>query len=107
MGSYVLCFVTIDDFQKAVEISRSLVNEKLAACANIVSSVKSIYFWKDQLCEENEHLILLKTESEKYSEMEQCIRRLHPYEVPEIISIRIDQGLPEYLRWIHESLSRA
>lgn len=105
MGSYVLCFVTIDDFQKAVEISRALVEEKLVACANIVSSVTSIYSWKENIHEETEHLILLKTKADKYPEMERRIRILHPYEVPEIISVEIARGLPEYLLWINESVS--
>ena len=89
MGSYILCLVTIDDIGKAGEMARALVE-------------KSIYRWKGDVCDDPECLMILKTREELFPKLQTVVRELHPYEVPEIISLTIDQGLPEYLRWIDD-----
>ncbi len=103
MSPYILCLVTIDDLDKAVLIARSLVERKLIACANILPQVRSVYSWKGEVCDESEILMIMKTRDDLFERVQDEIKELHPYEVPEIISINIDRGLPDYLRWIDET----
>lgn len=103
MSHYLLCLVTIDDPAKAAEIARALVEQKLAACVNIVTEVRSIYQWKGEICDDSERLMFIKTTSDLFPRLQAAVKELHPYDVPEIISLKIDQGLPEYLQWIDES----
>jgi len=105
MTPYLICLVTIDDAAKATVIARTLVERKLAACVNIVPEIRSIYSWKGQVCDEIERLLIIKTRAPLFDQLRDTVRSLHPYEVPEIISLTIDQGLPEYLRWIDDSTS--
>lgn len=103
MSPYILCLVTIDDLDKAAYIARTLVEKRLAACVNIMPQVRSIYSWKGEICDEPERLMIMKTRYDLFERLQNEIKKLHPYEVPEIISINIDRGLPEYLRWIDET----
>lgn len=102
MGSYIVCLVTIDDLGKAVEIAGFLVEKGLVACVNILPEIRSIYRWKGNVCDEGEKLMIIKTRKELFDTVQAAVKKLHPYEVPEIISLDIDRGLPEYLRWIDE-----
>ncbi len=103
MGSYIVCFVTIDDPNKAAEIARTLVKNRIVACANIVHEIRSIYSWKGEVCDDREALLIMKTRENLFPDLKRAVRELHPYEVPEIIALTIDQGLPEYLQWINDS----
>ena len=103
MSHYLLCLVTIDDPAKAARIARALVERKLAACANIMPEIRSIYQWKGEIQDESELLMLIKTTRELFPRLQTAVRELHPYEVPEIIALEIDRGLPEYLQWIDDS----
>ncbi|HTY23304.1 MAG TPA: divalent-cation tolerance protein CutA [Desulfomonilaceae bacterium] len=103
MGSYILCLVTIDDLAKAAEIAEVLVEKGLAACVNIVPEIQSIYRWKGKICNDTERLMIIKTRKSLFEELEKTVKNMHPYEVPEIISVEIDRGLSEYLRWIDDS----
>jgi periplasmic divalent cation tolerance protein len=105
MSLYVVCLVTIDDIDKAAHIAHELVEKRLVACVNIVSGIRSIYSWQGRVCDEKESLMIMKTRRELFLELQAAVKELHPYEVPEIISLPIDQGFPEYLRWIDESTS--
>jgi len=84
-------------------IAEMLVNEELAACVNIMSDVQSIFRWQGKIDSANENILIIKTKDNLYNELEKRIRELHPYELPEIISVSIEKGLPEYLDWISES----
>lgn len=107
MGSYVLCLVSIDNMENASRIAHFLVQQKLAACVNIVPEIRSVYFWNGQVHDDLERLMIIKTTTDLLPQMQKSIKELHPYQVPEIISFTIDHGLPEYLNWIDESLSRS
>ncbi len=88
----------------AEELSRKLVEEKLAACVNIVKEVDSIYWWRGEVKRDSESLLILKTELGLLGKLVKRVKELHPYDVPEIIAIPIVGGNPDYLKWISDSL---
>ena len=100
MHDISLVLVTTGSEEEAAKIGRTLVEEKLAACANIVPHIRSIYRWKGKIHDEQEALILIKTRTSLFSALRNRIRELHGYEVPEIIASPISQGLQEYLDWV-------
>lgn len=87
------------------ELSKKLVEERLAACVNVIDGVKSIYWWEGKVSEDVESLLIIKTESSKVQELIEFVRRNHPYKVPEVIGVEVGVGNPEYLNWVLESLS--
>ena len=99
----LLALSTFPDAETARRISNQLVAEKLAACANILPSVESIYCWKGKIESGNETLVFFKLSEDAQSAFHEKLRSLHPYEVPEIIFLPITGGLPEYLRWVAEN----
>jgi periplasmic divalent cation tolerance protein len=99
----LIAFCTFPNADTARKIVREIVDLKLAACGNIVPQVHSIYRWQGKIESGDEALGIFKLDAARYSEFENKLRSLHPYEVPEIISCKIDNGLPEYLRWVAES----
>lgn len=105
MAEEVLLVVsTFPDLESARKIARALVEEKLAACVNLLPQVESLYRWKGKIETANEVLAFIKTTIGKYQQLEQRLRALHSYEVPEIIALRPQEGLPDYLNWIVESV---
>ena len=104
MAEEVLVILTTwPDAEAAREAGRTLVEEKLAACANIVPGVESIYRWEGKVETSAEVLMILKTTIARYQMLETRIRALHSYELPEIVSLRVTDGLPAYLRWVEQS----
>jgi periplasmic divalent cation tolerance protein len=99
----LIAFCTFPDADTARKIVSEIVDLKLAACGNIVPQVHSIYRWQGKVESGDEALAIFKLDAARYSEFENKLRSLHPYEVPEIISCKIDNGSPEYLRWVAES----
>ena len=102
----VIAFSTFPDRETAQKIARELVENAVVACANIVPSVESIYFWKEKVETSREVLAIFKMTAARYSEFESRLRKLHPYDVPEIVRLNIAGGNPDYFRWIEESCSR-
>jgi periplasmic divalent cation tolerance protein len=102
----LLAFSTFPEIETARRIAQQLVTEKLAACANIIPAVESIYRWQDKIENAHETLVFFKTTADRYDAFQDKLKSLHPYEVPEIICLRIADGLPEYLRWVIENVSR-
>lgn len=84
----------------AQAIARHLVDDRLAACVNVLAPCLSIYRWQDQRCEDDEVPMLIKTTASLYPAVEAAIRKHHPFEVPEVIALDIAQGLPAYLSWV-------
>ena len=85
-------------------ISKSLVEKKMAACVNIYPAVLSIYRYNNEVVEANEYLIHVKTTSDKFTEIRKVIERLHNYETPEIISLEISEGNEKYLKWLQNEI---
>jgi len=98
----VLC--TVPDRDTATRIARTLVSEHLAACVNIVPGITSVYRWAGAIEETGELLLIIKTSQAVFEALKSSIRDLHPYELPEIIAVPLEDGLPEYLDWITTSL---
>ena len=85
-------------------ISKSLVEKKMAAGVNIYHAVQRIYRYNNEVVEDNEYLIHVKTTSDKFTEIRKVIERLHNYETPEIISLEISEGNEKYLKWIQDEI---
>lgn len=100
----ILVFSTFPDPEKAREITRILVEENLAACGNIITTVESIYRWKGTVEEATESMVIFKTTAACYAKMQTRLKTLHPYEVPEIIQISAQDGLPAYFQWVRENV---
>jgi periplasmic divalent cation tolerance protein len=101
--SETITFTTCKDRREAETIARALVQEKLAACVNILPGVASIYTWKGKVEEGVEVLLLIKSRSSLWKKVTARVKQLHSYSVPEVVTIPIAAGNPDYLRWIRES----
>jgi periplasmic divalent cation tolerance protein len=96
----LLMISTTGSEKEARKIARSLVEERLAACANVIPGVRSFFYWEGRLCQEKEALILIKTVNNKARKIMDKIKKIHRYEVPEIIFFRVDMGEKNYLKWV-------
>jgi len=99
----LLAISTFPDAEAADRIAHTLIEEKFAACANIIPTVHSIYRWKDKIETAGEVIVLFKTTRDQQAAFQEKLRSLHPYEVPEIICVNIDTGSRDYLRWVLEN----
>jgi periplasmic divalent cation tolerance protein len=98
----VLC--TTDKQELAEDIASALVEACEVACVNIVPGIRSIYRWEGKVCKETECLLVVKTTMEHFEEVRERIRRMHSYQVPEIIAVPVIAGDPDYLNWLHASV---
>lgn len=99
-------FSTLPDVEAARKLAKSLVDERLAACVNILAPCTSVYRWQGDVHEDGEVPLIIKTTAERYAAVEAHIRAHHPYELPEIVALDATAGLPDYLRWVAESVAR-
>lgn len=90
--------------ERAHEMARVLVSERLAGCVNILPGLQSVYRWQGEVAEDPETLLLIKTTGEHYPALETRVKSLHPYEVPEIIALPFDRALPEFQSWLRSAL---
>ncbi len=104
-SAYEIILCTCPDKNTAKKLAHLLITKKLAACVNILPGLLSIYSWEEQIESVQEHLLLIKTNKDNYQAIETLLFKNHPYEVPEIIAVPIERGLPEYLEWIDSCLS--
>jgi periplasmic divalent cation tolerance protein len=101
----IVVFVTAASEEEAARIGRSVVEEGLAACANVVPRIRSIFRWEGKVSEEQESLIILKTRADLFEELAAAIKGAHSYQVPEIIALPIGKGSADYLKWIRDMTS--
>lgn len=93
-------FITAPDQETALLIGRSLVEERLAACANLLPGLRSIFHWQGRVEDEPEVLLILKTRAELVDGLTVRVKELHPYELPEVVALKVDGGLKGYLDWV-------
>ena len=107
--STLLVLTNLPDRAAAERLADALIGKRLAACVNILAPCRSVYRWQGTVQHDEEHPLLIKTTAERYAELEAVIRAGHPYELPEIIAVPIEHGLPAYLDWLvaETSASRA
>ena len=97
----VLC--TTPNQEVASNLANTIVQERLAACVNIISGITSVYHWNDSLCHDQEVLLVIKTTSQVFPSLRQRVLSLHPYEVPELIALPVTAGSRPYLTWIQNN----
>ena len=102
MNEYCVIFIATGSKEEAEKLSRGLVEKKLAFCVNTVPSIQSTYHWEGKIHVDNEILLIVKTLQQNYEELENWVQKNHSYDVPEIISIPINKGLPEYFKAIDD-----
>lgn len=100
MTDVIVVLVTTPSAEKAAEIARAVVEERLAACGNVLPGLRSIYRWKGEVQEDAEALLLLKTRRGHFDRLRERIVALHPYELPEVIALPVEAGHAPYLDWI-------
>lgn len=103
MSDPIIVFVTCGSEVEGLKIANALVEGRLAACVNLVSPVRSIYRWEGKIWDEKEWLLIIKTQQDRFEELEKKVKALHSYSVPEIVSLPITEGSSAYLNWIKEN----
>ena len=98
--STLLVLTNLPDRDVAERLADMVVEKNLAACVNILPPCRSVYRWKGAVQHDEEHPLLIKTTRERYPALEQALRAGHPYELPEIIALPVERGLPAYLDWV-------
>lgn len=104
-SNYCIALTACPNPDVATQLARQVVEQQLAACVNIIPAVQSIYQWQGKIEQENESLLIMKTEQQYIASLESFIQNHHPYEVPEFITTTIESGSKAYLDWITASLS--
>jgi periplasmic divalent cation tolerance protein len=104
--TYRLVLTTCPSMEEAEALAEKILQARLAACVNIVPGVKSLYEWKGKLERDQEFLLLIKSRSEGFPELEKLVQSSHSYELPELIAVPIEQGLAPYLNWIDTQLDK-
>lgn len=99
-SGHLLVLTTAPDPDTAERLARGLIETRLAACVNVLPPMTSFYLWKGELIRDTEYQILAKTSRARIDELNRWLREHHPYELPEVIAVPIEAGLPEYLAWI-------
>ncbi|HYV56173.1 MAG TPA: divalent-cation tolerance protein CutA [Candidatus Nitrosopolaris sp.] len=103
---FVVVLVTAGSSEEAVRIGQTLVVERLVACANVVGPIRSIYRWQGAVEDAAEHLLLLKARARDVAAVDERVRALHSYEVPEVIALPVRAGSAAYLAWLAEATAR-
>ena len=103
---YIVVLVTARDKKEALRIAQALLKERLAACVNIVDRVSSFFWWDKKIDSAEEVLLVIKAEERSFKQIENLVKSLHSYEVPEIIAFPVAYGSKEYLSWISESTKK-
>lgn len=103
MTDKVVVLVTCASAEEAAKIATAIVDQRLAACANIVSGIRSIYRWEGKVQDDQENLLIIKTTRSAFAALRDAVQKMHSYSVPEIIALPIVEGSEKYLKWIEDS----
>ncbi|RME19366.1 MAG: divalent-cation tolerance protein CutA [Candidatus Zixiibacteriota bacterium] len=106
MQNIRVAFVTLP-VDEARDLARGLVDHRLAACVNIVPKVESFFWWDDTVQQETEAMLIIKTTQARLDKLISYVRDEHPYDVPEIITVPVAEGLPDYINWVIEETGKA
>lgn len=106
MSEFRIVLTTVPDEERGRRIARTLVEERLAACVNVSPAVTSFYWWDKKLVEDSEFILVIKTKAPLIDRLEARLKELHPYEVPEFITLAVDAGSREYLDWLDAETGR-
>lgn len=107
MDEAIIVLTNLPDRDAAVKLARSLVENRVAACVNVLGECVSVYRWKGAVESAGEVPVLIKTRAARFDEVEAAIRALHPYELPEIVAVPVVRGLEAYLQWVVDETSIA
>jgi periplasmic divalent cation tolerance protein len=99
----LVCFCTCPDPEVATRLARALVEARHAACVNVLPGVTSVYRWLGQVEAAAETLLVIKTTRAAFPALQAALRAQHPYELPELVAVRVDNSLPEYLTWLADA----
>jgi len=102
MTDLVVVLCTVPDAETGASLARTIVDEKLAACVNLVPGIRSIYSWKGEIQDEGEVLLLVKTRESRFGALRERLASLHPYDVPEIVALPASDCHGPYLDWVHD-----
>ena len=100
VGQVLVVLVATENRREAVRIGEGMVSARLAACANILPEIQSIYRWKGKVVKAQEVLLILKSTKSRYRALEKAIKTMHTYETPEIIALPVHEGLAQYIGWV-------
>jgi len=101
--SHLIVMTTMPDMASAEQLAEKLLDASLAACVNILPAMQSIYCWQGERQQGTEYQLIIKTSAIRYNEIENFIKNNHPYELPEIIALPVQHGLPAYMAWVTET----
>ena len=101
----LVVMVTAPNQEEAARIAEQVVLARQAACASVIPAIDSIYWWEGKLVKERETMVLMKTTAEKFLSLQDMIKEIHPYDIPEIIALPVKQGFTQYLEWVRRETS--
>lgn len=100
----LMVFVTCPSAKQARQLARVLIDRRLAACVNLLPNLDSLFWWQGKVDRAREVLLIIKTTEQRFPALQQAVTSLHPYEVPEILALRVERALPRYHQWVQQSL---
>lgn len=106
MDNVLIVITNYPDAERAGQLAQQLVERRLAACVNIMAACTSVYRWQGAVERAQEVPVLIKTTQRAYQDVTEAIRAHHPYELPEIVAVRVDAGLPDYLDWVRSEIEQ-
>jgi len=104
MTEMLLVFTTFEREEDAARVVRTLIEERLVACGNLLPGARSLYRWQGAITDTREVVVLMKTRKQDWSTLQSRLHELHPYETPECIAVRVAAGAPKYMAWLEAAL---
>jgi periplasmic divalent cation tolerance protein len=104
MTDKIIVFVTCESREQAEKIAQSVVTDKLAACVNVLPGIRSCYMWEGKLTWSDEVLLFIKTTRGRFGQLQDRVKELHSYSLPEIVAVTIDEAFDKYIEWIDSSV---